>query len=898
MSVRNLDRLFRPRSVVLVGGSRRAGSVGGLIARNLADGGFQGRLMGLHPQAAEIAGIPCWPAAAALPEPPDLAVVATPAAAVPGVIRDVAAAGARAAVVITAGFGEGGHAEGAALRQAMMDAARPHLLRIAGPNCLGVMAPWHGLNAGFAHIAPKPGRLACVAQSGAVIASILDWADARGIGFSHLVSLGDMADVDFGDMLDYLAADPHTGAILLYIEAVTHARKFMSAARAASRAKPVIVIKAGRHEAAANAVRSHTGSLAGADEVYEAAFRRAGALRVYSLAEFFDAAATLATARRIDGDRLAIVTNGGGVGILATDALMDLGGTLAPLAPETVAALDAVLPANWSRANPVDIIGDADGPRYAAAIAPLLSDPGVDAVLALNCPTAVADGTDAARAVADAARDDAPPILACWLGGASADAARPLFAARHIPDFPTPGSAVRGFMYMVRHRRAQAELMETPPSLPDAPGGDAAAVTAIIDDAMKAVPEGGWLDEARAKALLAAAGIPTTPVATAATPAEAAVAAERLGLPAALKILSPDIAHKSDVGGVALDLPTARAVQGAAEAMLKRVAAARPDAAIAGFTVQPMVRAPGAVELILGAHEDPQFGPVILFGHGGTAVEAVNDTALGLPPLNLGLARALMAGTRVHRLLLGYRDRPPAALDDIALALVRLAQLVVDHAEIAELDINPLLAMPDGVIALDARVRLVPADGPPTARLAIRPYPRELETQAALPDGETVLLRPVRPEDEPLFHAAFARLSPEAVRLRFFAPLRQLSHEFAARLTQIDYDREMALVALPAAPGAAPELYGVARFAADPDGDRAEYAVTVRSDRTGRGLATALMNHLIGYARSRGLQEIHGAVLAENTRMLALCRALGFTDARDPEDGTVMLTTLDLTKAT
>jgi acetyltransferase len=895
MSVRNLDRMFRPRSIVLVGGSRRPDSVGAVIARNLTGGGFPGTLMGIHPAADEIEGIRCWPTAAALPEAPDLAVIATPAAAVPGLIEALAARGTRAAVVVTAGFGEGGRAGGAALRQAMAEAARPTLLRIAGPNCLGIMAPWEGVNASFAHMAPTPGGLACVAQSGAVIASILDWAATRGIGFSHMVSLGDMADVDFGDMLDYLAADRHTRAILLYIEAVTHTRKFMSAARAAARTKPVIVIKAGRHEAAARAVQSHTGSLAGADEVYDAAFRRAGALRVYSLAEFFDAAATLATAPRIAGERLAIVTNGGGVGILAADALLDLGGKLATLAPETVAALDAVLPPTWSRDNPVDVIGDADGPRYAAALGPLLADRGVDAVLALNCPTAVADGMDAAHAVADAARRDGPPILACWLGGASAEAARPLFAASRIPDFQTPESAVRGFMYLVEHRRNQAQLMETPPSLPDDLGIDTARARGLIEGAMTGEGAGGlWLDEARAKTLLAAYGIETTPVATARTPEEAARAAGSLGLPAVIKILSPDILHKSDVGGVALDLATADAVRNAAETMLARIREAQPAARIEGFAVQPMVRMQGAFELIVGVHEDAQFGPVLLFGHGGTAVEAVNDSAVALPPLNMGLARALMARTRVHRLLQGYRDRPAAALDGIALALVRVSQMVVDNAEVAELDINPLLAGPDGVLALDARIRLAPAAGPAAARLAIRPYPKALETVVALADGAQVMLRPVRPEDEPGFQSFFARMSPEAVRLRFFAPLKQLSHEFAARLTQIDYDREMALVAVPGPAAAEKEILGIARFAADPDGERAEYAVTVSTDCTGRGLATALMKHLIGYARARGLREIHGAVLTENVRMLTLAREFGFAVERDPDDATVVTTRLTL----
>jgi acetyltransferase len=892
MTVRNLDRLFRPRSIALIGASRRAGALGTVLARNMTAAGFPGVLMAVHPEADAIAGIRCYRDIAALPETPDLAVIATPPDTVPGLIDRLARRGAGAAVVITAGFSEGGREHGRALQREMCEAARPALLRVVGPNCLGVLVPEARINASFAHVSPKPGAIACVAQSGAVIAAVLDWAYARGIGFSHLVSLGDVADVDFGDMLDYLAADAGTRSILLYVEAVTAARKFMSAARAAARAKPVIVIKAGRHPEGAKAVASHTGALAGADAVYDAAFRRAGMLRVRDLDELFDAAATLAEARTIDGDRLAIVTNGGGVGILATDALMDRGGRLATLAPETLAALDAVLPATWSRGNPVDIIGDADGARYAAAIERVLADDGADAVLALNCPTAVASSAEAAGAVADMAARSARPVLAAWLGAAGREDIRRRFAAVRVPCFDTPESAVRGFMHVVEYRRAQAQLMETPPSLPADFSADATAARTPIDAALA---EGrALLSEVEAKSVLAAYGVPVTPTRIARDAAEAAAMAAALGRPAALKILSPDITHKTDVGGVALNLETAEAVRAAAVAMASRVRAAAPQARIDGFTVQPMERRADAVELIVGASEDPQFGPVILFGQGGVAVEVVQDTAIALPPLNLGLARALMARTRVNALLQGYRGRAAAAVDEVALVLVRVSQLLVDCAEIAELDINPLLARPDGVVALDARIRVARAARPGAARLAIRPYPKELERRVTVRDGSTVLLRPVRPEDEPLFHTAFRKLSPESVRLRFFAPLKHLTHEFAARLTQIDYDREMALIAVPADAAVPAEVFGVARFAADPDGERAEYAVVVRSDATGRGLSVALMEHLIGYAKGRGLKELYSHVLAENRRMLNLCQRFGFAIEREPEDYALVMTRLRL----
>ena len=892
MTVRNLDRVFRPRSIALIGASRRPGALGHVMARNMVEAEFPGMLMAVHPEADSIEGIRCWKDVAALPETPDLAVIATPPETVPGLVDALAKRGAGGVVVITAGFSEGGRARGQALQKAMCEAARPALLRIVGPNCLGIMVPQARINASFAHIAPPAGDIACVAQSGAVIASVLDWASERGIGFSHLVSLGDMADVDFGDMLDWLAADADTRAILLYVEAVTAARKFMSAARAASRAKPVIVIKAGRHPEGAKAVASHTGALAGSDAVYDAAFRRAGMLRVGDLAELFDAAATLAVAREIRGDRLAILTNGGGVGILATDALIDRGGRLAALSAETIARLDAVLPPTWSRGNPVDIIGDATGERYAAGLAPLLADPGADAVLVLNCPTAIASSTDAGKAVADLAAGSTRPVLGSWLGEAGREDIRQRFATARIPFYDTPESAVRGFMHLVEYRRAQTQLMETPPSLPPGLAADVDAVRVTIAGVLA---EGrSWLTEPEAKSVLAAYGVPVTPTRIAATPDEAADLAAALGLPAAVKILSPDITHKSDIGGVALNLETAGAVRDAAAAMLQRIRAAAPKARLTGFTVQPMERRADAIELIVGAKEDPQFGPAILFGHGGVAVEVLRDTAIALPPLNLGLARELMARTRVNALLQGYRDQPPAAIDDIALALARVSQLVVDHAEIAELDINPLLARPDGVVALDARIRVVAATRPGTARLAIRPYPSELETVVELQDGSRMKLRPVRPEDEPLFQELFRKLSPEAVRLRFFAPLKHLTHEFAARLTQIDYDREMALVAVPADPAAAPEVFGVARFAADPNIERAEYAVTVRSDVTGRGLSVALMETLIAYARKRGLKELYSHVLAENRRMLNLCRRLGFEIERVEEDYALVMTRLDL----
>jgi acetyltransferase len=894
MTVRNLDRLFKPASVALIGASNQPLSPGAVIARNLRGGGFAGPIMLVNPNHREIDGEICHPDVASLPATPDLAVVVTPPDTVPEIIAALGARGTKAAVVITAGFGESGVDRGRALLQAMLEAARPHLLRIVGPNCFGIMVPGRGLDATFGHLAAKPGKLAFVTQSGAIMTGIVDWASARGIGFSHLVSVGGMADVDFGDLLDYFAQDAATSAILLYMEAVTEARKFMSAARAASRRKPVIVLKAGRQAEGAKAVASHTGALAGADGVYSAAFRRAGMLRVRSLQDLFDAAEILATTARVKGDRLAILSNGGGFGVLATDALIDEGGHLAELAPATLQRLDAVLPTTWSRGNPVDIIGDAPGRRYADALGALFEDPGVDAVLALNCPTGVASSVDAAEAVVAAAQMPRhPPLMTSWVGDSpTVERARRLLETNHLPVYDTPGQAVLAFMHLVRYRDSQRALMETPPSAPEQFVPDAAVARAVIERALACGRD--WLTEPEAKEVLAAYRIPVAATRTVADAEEAASAAEAIGFPVAVKILSPDLTHKSDVGGVALDLADAVQVQAAVEAMRGRVAEAASKARIEGFVVQPMIRRPNAHELIIGASDDAQFGPVILFGHGGTAVEIVADRALALPPLNMRLAHDLIAQTRVSKLLSGYRDRPPADLDAIAVTLIKVAQLVGDFAEIAELDINPLLADQDGVIALDARVRVGRASAPPERRLAIRPYPKELEDQIRLTRGRTLLLRPIRPEDEPMLIAAFHKLSPESMRLRFFAPIKELTHETAASFTQIDYDREMALVlADHDRPGTA-ELYAIVRFSADPDQDKAEFALTVRDDVTGGGLGPLLMRRLIDYARERGIGEIFGHVLRENIAMLAICRALGFEEHANPDDPAIKLVRLAL----
>jgi acetyltransferase len=888
MSVRNLVKMFSPAAVALIGASARPGSVGAVLASNLARAGFKGPLMIVHPRETSIAGVAAFPDMASLPVVPDLVVIATPPETVPGLVAEAGARGARAAVVITAGFGELG-ARGGALQQAALDAARPYLLRLIGPNCVGIMVPGIGLDATFSHIAAKPGDLAFVSQSGAVITAVLDWAAPRGIGFSHVVSLGDTADVDFGDMLDHLAADDGTRAILLYVESIKEARKFMSAARAAARSKPVLAVKAGRVAEGARAAASHTGALAGSDAVYDAAFRRAGMLRLDDMSEVFAAVETLALTGPQHGDRLAILTNGGGPGVLATDDLVGAGGVLARLAPATLERLDAVLPRSWSRGNPIDIIGDADGARYARALAVVLEDPGVDAVLVLNCPTALAVPIDAAKAVitavAQSRRDGrllGRNVLTAWLGAQSAEPARRLFEGARIASYDTPGDAVRGFMHRVAYRRRQEMLMETPAARPDAFEPDLPAARRAIAGALAAGR--GWLEADAVAAVLAAYGVPYAASRLADTPETAAAAAVALGFPVALKIHSADLLHKSDVGGVALGLASAEAVRAEATAMRERVAARRPEAQIDGFLIQAMVDRADAFELIVGVNEDRLFGPVILFGQGGTAVELIKDTALELPPLNDVLARALIARTRIARLLPGYRDRPAANLAAIADALIRVGQLAADHAEVVELDINPLLADARGVMAVDARIRVAPPSRAGNARLSILPYPKELASAGRLRDGTPVRLRPVRPEDEPLLRDMLSRMSVHDVRMRFFTPVKEMSHQLGARLSQIDYQREMALVAQLTELGS---IEGVARYSADPDNAQAEFALAVRSDRQGQGLGRLLLARLIEVARERGIGRLTGDVLRENTRMIELCRALGFVSTQHPSEPVV-----------
>jgi acetyltransferase len=892
MSTYRLDKLFAPRSVALVGASPREGSLGRTVLRNLREAGFPGPIGLVNPKYAEIDGVACVARIEDLAEVPDVVIVAAPPQAVPGIVAAAGDKGAAAAIIITAGMGQG---EGSLARAACMEARRRGL-RLVGPNCLGVLAPAAKLNASFAARAARPGDLALISQSGAVAAGLIEWAATRQVGFSGIVSLGDKVDIDFADCLDFFAADRATRAILLYVEEVNDARKFMSAARAAARAKPVVVIKSGRHAQGARAAATHTGALAGSDAVYDAAFRRAGLLRVIDLDQLFAAAETLGRQKPFPGKRLAILTNGGGVGVLAVDRLIDLGGTLAGLSEATVARLDAALPPTWSHANPVDIVGDADAARYVTALEALLADDANDALLILNVPTALASATEAAQAVVETVKRERAkgfrrkPVFAVWIGeDASASRA---FEDAGIPNFATEADAVRGFMQLVRYREAQDELMETPDSLPTDFAPDAAAARAVVRGAIREERE--WLDPLEVNALLRAYDIPVAPVTLAETADEAAEAARPIlaqGGTVAVKILSPDIVHKSDIGGVMLDLTTETAVRNAARDILERAARLKPGARVTGVTVQAMVRRPKARELIAGLADDPTFGPVIVFGRGGTAVEVINDKALALPPLDLKLAVDLIGRTRVSRILKAYRDVPAADERAVALVLVKLAQLSADLPEVRELDINPFLADREGVIAVDARVKVAPTEIDPrkppfNERFAVRPYPKQWERTIHLRDGREVFIRPVRPEDEALFFAFVEHVSAEDLRLRFFAPIREFTHAFMARLVQIDYARAIAFVAIDAATG---DMMGVVRLHADANHETGEYAILLRSDLKGIGLGWELMQLMLEWARAEGLRTVEGQVLRENQTMLDMAGKLGFSVRPDPGDRDVVL---------
>ncbi|MDB5500154.1 MAG: GCN5-related N-acetyltransferase [Tardiphaga sp.] len=897
MSIYRLSNLLAPRSVALIGGSPRSGSVGQVVVKNIRDAQFKGSFGVVNPHHREIAGVATVGRLAELPFVPELVVITAPVTFIPDIIEEAGRLGVAGALMISAGLGDG---EGS-LAHTVEATARRYGLRLIGPQSIGVMMPNASLNASFAAHMPQSGNLALISQSGAIAAGMVGWAAQRSVGFSGVVSIGDQLDVDIADLIDYFALDAKTRAILLYVEAIKDARKFMSAARAAARTKPVIVVKSGRMAQDAAAAATHTSALANIDAVYDAAFRRAGVLRVSDLRELFDCAETLGRIGAPAGKRLAVLTNGDGIGVLAVDRLIELGGSPATVSPAAHAQLDGVLPRSWSGIGPVNIVGDADAARYVAALEILLADPGNDAILVMNVATAIASAEDIAGAVTQVVkaynethRGFAKPVLAVWVG--ADPGIRALLSAAGIPNYPTGGDAVRGFMHLVQHRELVEALAQVPPALPESFVADVDAARAIVATALG---EGRrWLDPDEIRRLLQAYQIPMIETFVAADIDEAVRHASAIlagGATVVLKIFSRDIVHKSDVGGVVLNLTSVEAVRQAAAEILARARNLHPQARISGVLVQPMMVRPKARELILGLADDPVFGTVVVFGRGGTAVEIINDKAVALPPLDLPLARDLVDRTRVSRLLAGYRDVPPVQTDAVPLALVRLAQMAADLPEIRELDINPLLVDQHGVLALDARVAVgaVPRkfSGKGPANFAVRPWPSQWQRHLDLKDGWRIFVRPIRPEDEPGIHAFLAHVSDADRRLRFFAPMKHFTHAFIARLTQLDYARAMAFVAFDAATG---EMVGVVRLHSDSLYQSGEYAVLLRSDLKGRGLGWALMQLIIEYARSEGLKRISGDVLHDNTTMLAMCRQLGFEVKSDREDAALCNVSLRL----
>ena len=891
MSTYRLDSIFRPRAVAVVGSQSRPRSVGRAVVENLLASGFSGPIGLVNKHPSPMDGVATVRHLHELPWTPDLVVIATPAATVPQLAAEAAEKGAAAVVVLTAAMGSGPGSPAAQLEAL----TREKGLRVLGPNCLGVIAPHARLNASLASRFPKAGDLALISQSGAISGGLVEWSMSQPVGFSAVVSLGDALDVDFADLLDYFATDSRTRAILLYVEAIRDARKFMSAARAAARTKPVVVVKSGHGGSpqVTPAGSTHTQNLARPNAVYGAAFRRAGLLRVRSLHELFAAARALGQVRPFQGRRLAILTNGGGVGALSVDHLYEQGGSLATLSEATRDALDRILPVGWSRTNPVDLLTDIDADRYAATIDALLADPGNDALLAVNVPTVLSSSSEAAHAVTRVlsqrpGHGTRKPVFTVWLG--NDPQAEAVLDAAQVPRYPNESDAVAGFMHLVRHREVQAALMETPPSLPEDFSPDVALARTLVDSALDAGQT--WLDPLATTQLLAAYGIPMAPLWRADDAEDAArIAAPLLaeGATVAVKILSPDIPHKSDVDGVRLNLANANAVREAAAGILQRARERRPEARIEGVLVQPTVLRPKARELIAGIADDPVFGPVIAFGRGGTAVEVINDQAVALPPLDLRLAHELIARTRVSRVLKAYRDVPAADERAVALVLVKLAQLAADIPEIQQLDINPLLADREGVVAVDARIAVARGralhKGRGHPRFAIFPYPKEWERTIELADGQPALVRPVRPEDDAMFREFFTHVTDEDLRLRFFQSVRHFSHEFIARLTQLDYARSIALVAIHPQTH---EMLGAVRLHADANYEKGEYGILVRSDLKGHGIGWKLMQIMIEYARWLGLKVIEGQVLRENRTMLAMCESLGFTVKLDPDDPTLM----------
>jgi acetyltransferase len=878
----SLDAIFSPRNVAVIGATETAGSVGRTLLWNLVSNPFGGTVFPINPKRSSVLGIRAYPNIAAVPAPVDLAVIATPAPTVPEVIGQCAAAGVRGAIVISAGFKELGPG-GAELERQVLEQARPSGMRVIGPNCLGVMNPLTGLNATFAGTIAKPGNVAFLSQSGALCTAILDWSLREQVGFSAFASTGSMLDVGWGDLIDYLGNDPRTRSILIYMESIGDARAFLSAAREVALTKPIIVIKAGRTEAAAKAAASHTGALTGSDEVLDAAFRRSGVLRVRNIADLFYMAEVLARQPRPGGPRLTILTNAGGPGVLATDALINEGGELSSLSPEALGKLNALLPPQWSHANPIDVLGDAGPERYARSLEIAAADEGSDGLLVILTPQDMTDPTRTAEALQPYAMLPGKPVLASWMGGASVQAGEAILNAAGIPTFPFPDTAARAFYYMWRYSYNLRGLYETPalprgeeehgPLIPPA----AAVLITEVSAAGRTL-----LDEVESKRLLAAYGIPTVRSEAAADEGAAVRLAEALGYPVVLKLLSRTLTHKTDVGGVRLNLGDAAAVRRAFVDIRSAVRSRAGEGHFQGVCVQPMVRLSDAYEIILGSSIDPQFGPVLLFGAGGQLVEIFKDRALALPPLNATLARRMMEQTRIHRALGGVRGRAPVDLAALEQLLVNFSRLVIEQPRIREIDINPLLVSSDRIVALDARVLLFPGEVPDAGlpRSAIRPYPAQYAARWVMKDGTAVMVRPIRPEDEPLVVKFHGTLSDASVRLRYFHPIKlsqRVSHERLSRICFNDYDRELALVAERRDPATGEcAILGIGRLSKLPGTSEAEFGILISDPWQRRGLGAHLLGRLIQIARDEHVSRLGADILGDNVEMQQLAQKLGF----------------------
>ncbi|MCW8945203.1 MAG: bifunctional acetate--CoA ligase family protein/GNAT family N-acetyltransferase [Sedimenticola sp.] len=883
MGPHHLDTLFSPKSIAVFGASEKTDSVGTRVFKNLIQAGFKGELYPINPSHKSVQGHTCYKAIADIEHGIDLAVIASPAKTVPSIIRQCGEQGVHSAVILTAGFRETGPA-GARMEQSILETARHYNLRLVGPNCLGIMRPNVGLDATFLETPAPAGGLALVSQSGALCTAILDWAKPHQLGFSTVVSLGNASDVDFGDVLDYLASDYKTSAILLYIEGIHDARAFMSGLRTAARAKPIIVLKVGRHTKSSQAASTHTGAMIGSDDVFDAALERAGVVRAMTFGQLFAAAEILSAGKKVNGNRLAIITNGGGPGILATDRAEDLRVEIAQLGADTVQLLDKQLPGNWSHSNPIDITGDAPAKTYGDAVKACINDPNVDGILTLFTPLPMSDPMVAAESVIEAARErKGKPVLACWMGETRIREAREKLSSQHIPSFITPERAVEAFAYLSRHCQNQKLLQQTPGPLSDLRDPDVEGVRLIMESALS---EGrSLLTDMESKAILRAFHIPCTQTIEASTPTQALVAAETVGFPVAMKINSPDISHKSDAGGVRLNINTAPEVHSTYKSLLESVEKRHPEARILGVTIEPMSASPNTRELMVGVKRDPVFGPVIAFGSGGTAVEILRDSAVALPPLNSLLAQRLIARTRAANLLKPFRQMAQVKKEAVEHVLLRVSNMVCELPHIMEMDINPLLADDRGVMAADVRIQVGrPPNAPiPYAHMAIHPYPSHLVNRLHLTDGTTLTIRPIRPEDADIEQEFVRNMSPEAKYFRFMQTIDELTPEMLARFTQPDYDREMALIAVITENGKRTQL-GVARYSVNPDSQSCEFALAVLDTKRRMGIGSRLMEALMEAARARGIRMIEGEVLSDNNKMLSLMRRLGFAIHNSPED--------------